>query len=512
MEEGEIYRKKEKILNWLKNPLNIYLALVLLLAFAIRLYYFVLTKGQPLWWDEAAYGSLAKNWVLHLWDNTELITSEMLIRPPLFSFLWSILMRLSIPETGIKFALEFLPSFLSVIFVYLVGKEVFGKRVAVISTFIFSVLWIHLFYTLRFLTDLPALVFFFPSIYLFLLATKHQFNYKYFAVSLFLLSLSTLMRYPNGLLFFVYLIVLILAKQFYINRFKYWLSAFFGLIPIFLFFIINLSTQGNIFPTLFKGVYTGSESVASNPLTFSIFGFIKYYLAPVSNNLVFSVFFLLFILGFLAVLFELFLGYNLISKSNRTKNYFLIILMLVAFYSFFFFYIRGGTEDRYLFPISISLCLVAGFGVDYVYRFVRKSSKFFALLLIFVLLFIGAYSQITFADNMINLKSVSYLQIRQGFEWIKANTTEDAILTGNQIQAYAAYYSERKHLEDIPKENETELLYNADYLVLHAFVPMPDYIQGYLQQNSDKWKPVKVFYFDSEQTKPALVIYKNEIK
>src|SRR3989344_5007955 len=134
---------KEKALNYLKNPYNFILVCILLFAFFIRLYYFTLTYNQPLWWDEAVYGSLARNFISHKWDGTQAINGEILIRPLLIPFLWSFLIRFGFPESGVRFILEFLPSFFSVLFVYLIGKEVFNKKAALISAFIFSALWIH---------------------------------------------------------------------------------------------------------------------------------------------------------------------------------------------------------------------------------------------------------------------------------------------------------------------------------------------------------------------------------
>ena len=145
-------KKIKDFFNWIKQPLNFSLMGVLVFAFIIRLYYFIQVGNQPLWWDELCYGSLAKNMISGAWDGTSLIIGETLIRPPFFPFIWSLLMSINFPEMASRLMLEFLPSVLSVFFVYLVGKEIFGKRVGIIASFIFSVFWIHLFYTIRFLT------------------------------------------------------------------------------------------------------------------------------------------------------------------------------------------------------------------------------------------------------------------------------------------------------------------------------------------------------------------------
>lgn len=502
MEEALLEKRKEKLkkqfFSWIKKPHNLTLLAVLLFAFVIRLYYFIKVGAQPLWWDEACYGSLAKNLISHLWDGTFIIEYETLIRPFFFPFIWSLLLRIGIPEMGIRFILEFIPSILSVFFVYLVGKEVFGKRAGIISAFIFSVLWIHLFYTVRLLTNVPALVFLFVSIYLFIKSTKSEFNFKLFSVSLILLSISTLIRYPNGIIFFVYLFMLILNRQFFIKKLKFWYSGLIGIFPVLLFFLYNFITQGNIFPALLAGKYVGASEIIAKPLAFNLLSYIPIYLK--------NIFFIFFILGIIIILFELLVGYNLIPNNKRLKNYLLLILILIGVYSFFIFYMRVA-EDRWLFATSLPICCIAGFGVDSTYKFIKKYNKYFAIALVFCILFFGAYSQIKFADNLIENKQVSYLQIRQGFEWIKENTPQESIIIGNAIQPYAIYYSERQHL-DLPKNYSSGVQDDdADYLVDHVFVPRPDYMDQYLNENKDKWNPINAFFFDSEQKQPALIIY-----
>ena len=52
---------RESIEKFLRNKHNLMLLGALLIAFVIRLYYFIQTYNQPLWWDEAEYMSMAKN-------------------------------------------------------------------------------------------------------------------------------------------------------------------------------------------------------------------------------------------------------------------------------------------------------------------------------------------------------------------------------------------------------------------------------------------------------------------
>src|SRR3989344_4909770 len=169
---------KSQIKKWLGDYENLVLLAVIIFAIFLRLYYFFLTKNQPFWWDEASYGIIAKSFISSTWDTNPLVISERIIRPLLLSFVWAGLMLVNIPEAGSRFILEIIPSIISVFFVYLIGKEIYNKRVGIISAFIFSVLWIDIFYSMRILTDTPCLTFMFASIYYFILAIKKEFWYS----------------------------------------------------------------------------------------------------------------------------------------------------------------------------------------------------------------------------------------------------------------------------------------------------------------------------------------------
>jgi 4-amino-4-deoxy-L-arabinose transferase-like glycosyltransferase len=503
MEElGEI-SKKGKLKNWLKNPYTLALIAVILFAFIIRLYYFILVGNQPLWWDEASYGSIARNFVSHIWDGTNVIKGESLIRPMLFPIIWSLLLRISLPEIGTRLLLEFIPSILSVLLIYLISKELFNRRIGLLAAFIFSVIWIHLFYSLRLLVHIPSLALVFFSIYLFFKATKSDFNFKYFSASLFALCLATLMRYPKGLTFFVYFIFLIMSKNFKITKIKFWIYGLIGMSPLIIFFIINLLTSGNIFPTLFSANYITVPGQAV-PFAFGLLNYIPIYLQ--------TTFFIFFVLGLGMALFEMVLGYNLINKEEKLRHYLFLILIIIIFYSYFIFYLRSA-EDRYFFVTTLPLSCFAALGLDMLYKLIKKYSKPLGIAVITAILIFGAYSQLAFADSIIKDKKEGFLQIKQGLEWIRDNTPQNSVIIGPGTDAYIIYYSERKYL-NLPENNlNLSLMDQADYLFEHAFTslaPQPDYLNNYLAEHSDQWKPLNAVFFDADKKQPAFIIFKNE--
>ena len=490
-----------KSVKWLKkDKLNIYLVAVMLFAIAIRLYYFFAVGNQPLWWDELCYGSLAKNLISGNWNGTALISRESFIRPMLFPLVWAVLLFLKLPESIIRFTLEIIPSILSVFFVYLIGKEIYNKKVGIIAAFIFSTLWIHLFYSMRLLTNIPAMLFLFMGVYLFLIAIKKDLNYKYFFLSLFLLSIGTVIRYTSGMFFFLFLFMLFLEKKVYLKNKNFWISGLLGISPILIFFLINLFVYGNIFPALLSGDYVNTAELTSNPIGFHLLNFIFVYLKPLT--------FAFFLLGISLIIFELSLGYNLISKSKNFRKSLFLVIYLVLFYSFFVFYMRVA-EDRWLLESSLALVIFAGYGLDFLYKYIKKYNKEIALIIILSLLVFGAYQQFTVAGPLIKQKQTSYLEMRQAFEWLKTTTPESTVILGSGIEPYAVYYAERNY-ETVP-ENESDLIQtisNSDYVLFHAFTPQSELLESYLSQNAQKVELVNAFFFDVQQQQPAVVIYK----
>ena len=84
-EDDKISAGKDKIKRWLKDRNNLIFLGILVLGIVIRLYYFNITKGQPLWWDEADYLAYAKN--LAGFDVSWIVSAK---HNSLYSFLFSL--------------------------------------------------------------------------------------------------------------------------------------------------------------------------------------------------------------------------------------------------------------------------------------------------------------------------------------------------------------------------------------------------------------------------------------
>ena len=244
------------------------------------------------------------------------------------------------------------------------------------------------------------------------------------------------------------------------------------------------------------GVYAQS-SQGQNAFAFYTLGFIPHVLQ--------NIFFILFLLGLLIVLSNLVLGYDRIRVSRSLQGDFLMIILMVLNLIFLIFYIKYA-EDRYLFECMISFIFISAIAINWVFSFVRKYNRTFAIIAVVLLLILGAYSNYQFGDNMIKTKATSYAEMKEAFTWLKANSPENSTFLGSGTSVYA-YYADRTPL--LEPDNEIGLpgvFENADYLILHAFTQQPKYFTDYLE--SKNLTIVNAFFFDAAKTQPAVIIYK----
>src|SRR3989344_6956700 len=210
MDEKDLEAKKDEIkikLNKIFKDIYFFGFLVILFfGIILRLYFLYVTKDQAHWWDTLAYGSLAKQMVYGLWTNISFLAHEHIIRPPLLPLIWSLLLRVGVSELVVNFLTQIIPSVLSIWIIYLLASRLYDKKVALISAFILAVSWIHLFYSVRIMTEAPSLFFILVSLYFFSNSFENL-ALRDFSLSILFLSLAILMRYQSGVIGFVYLVV-----------------------------------------------------------------------------------------------------------------------------------------------------------------------------------------------------------------------------------------------------------------------------------------------------------------
>jgi len=488
----------KEIKNIIGKNLKSILYVIVIFGIIIRFYFLNIAKSQAHWWDSLAYGSLAKNMIYHLWDNNPFLMHEAVIRPPLLPIIWSFLLRLGASDYTVILLTNLIPSIISIFLVYLIGKEMYGRKVGIIASIIASFSWIHIFYATRIMTDIPSMTLILASLYFFL-KSYESLQVKLWTISVGLLSLAVLFRYSHAVIAFAYIVFLVLVhKKKLIGNKKFWQGGLTGSIPIVLFIIINIFTYGSILPA-------GEEYISSAgqkaEFAWYTLGFLSHILR---SPLVW-----LFYIGIIAILYKTSISYGFILKEKETKMHIFNIIMLFTVLSFFIFGIKAS-EDRYLLGLSGILFVIPALSLSYIYNLLSKNKMELAAIVIILFLLWSAYSNIIFAQTMITDKKETYKQMKDAFTWIKYNTPEKAVVTGEWADPYSIYYAEREIQVLSENFNYTGFNLQADYVVLtglHQVSPnFVEYVNDLVSKNL--LVPVKAFFFDAEQTKPAVIIYR----
>ena len=415
--EQKINEKKEKIKAWLKDPYNLVLIGIILFAFFIRLYYFFLTKNQPLWWDESEYAAYAKT----LAGKANYSLGEQ--RLPGFPLLISIFYILGVTsEPLIKFFVAFIPSILIIFLAYLTIKEMYSdKRIALISTAIISVLWEHLFYSNRFHTENPALIFEFLAIFiLFRVYIKRQdllfFKSKNkFLVPLLigLLSFISVLFRPGNLLFIpaILLFLLIYNKEYLLKLRILFIVIGVVFLGALMFFMFPASIKSGLL----------SYYHPENPFAFNTLGVFYGFYQSVVPWLP-SILFYALLFGFGVFVFDFIIKWPLIKKIRANsenleiKSDIFNMILIVCVLFFFIFVIRPsqGYEYRWFFPLLPGMLVFTSKGIITFSEYASKllSYKKIAIIFILIILSIGIYTQIVHANKIIKIKLDSYSQVR----------------------------------------------------------------------------------------------------
>jgi len=490
-------RRKARLKDWLKDKYNLGLLLVLVFAFVIRVRYFLLTRTQTLWWDEAGYMAAAKHWAFGVPFQLEVQ------RPPLFQFLAALEFMAGFGEVFIKFSLIFLPSVFLVFVVYLLGKELFDKKVGLIAAFLTAVSWTFLFWSSRFQPDFLSMTFQVLAIvfmwkYWKKPKTKPIIYAGIFAAFGFYFKVS-------ALLVPMIFIVFILAKDRFSalkNKHYYYFSIAFllTLVPYFLWTKVVFGT--------FLAFSSGYSSTIIESIPFGWYTLNFFY------SFTEGVLFVLFLGGlFLSLRFLLYIDLLVKDKSKMLDPNIFSLLVLI-FISAFYIFAMKGAEDRWLFLWLPFIFLLIGNALTFVYRKIRVYGKNLAIIIVLGLLLFGAYSQFNHADQIIKNKLGSYEPVELSGVWMKENSVPgDIVLSRSRTQH--TYYTEREtfsyNLLDGPDELDAYIGENKPkFFVVSVFERHPEWTNLWVDENQGRLQPVKVYFADAQQTNAVLIVY--EIK
>ncbi|MFH1802108.1 MAG: hypothetical protein ABH864_01515 [archaeon] len=483
-----VEERKQKIILWLKDPLNLILLLVIIFGIGFRLYYFSITTSQPLWWDEADYMAYAKT--LAGYPTDWKVTSQ---HNSLFPFAAGALFKIGLSDISIKFILEIIPSialiFLTYHIVFLMYKN---KSLAIISTILMCVFWENIFYTMRFHLEAPALLFGFLSIYVFW--KGYERKEKFFGlnpkwaipITVILVIITYMIRRGYFLFGLFFLVYMLLTKDFRkLIKDKY---NWFALIIAFALLYIS---EKYIFAS-------GIDTVAStyyNPGPITLLAFRVFWAFYGSVSTQFSPLLYVFFIGVFVLLVNIVLSFGYWKKDTSTKVrsdlfLFLTIAVTMAYFTFYQKRITDFGEPRWYYPMLLGTFVAISRATVSIGDYLKKYYKPLGIIFIVLLLGYGCYDQVTHADFIIKNKIGSYQSVKDAGLFLKDISQEEDVIS-TRAETQTAYYSERRTvhplgiLDDYPigSENATKVLQkiadnpNINYfLVLFSEPGNPDWM------------------------------------
>lgn len=485
--------------NILKHKWLLILLIILVFAVIIRIWVFSITLNQPVWWDEGDYLTVAKKiGNNNLYPNFKLSELSNPRRPLLLPIIWGIIFKFGFGEATIRLT-QFIFSMFAVFLTYLVGKEMFNKKVGLIAGFLMSVFWLNLFFTGRLLLGLPATTFWLASVYFFWKGYVKKENKKYIWLAGLFFGFSVFTR-AASLVMIIPLLIFILMKDklnFLKNK-NLWIAVVIFLLIFSPFLIWVGINYGNPFKK-FTGVGEGRFSQLS--LNTLIQGntkeFIKFF--PTYLQIPFLIVFLIGLIYFL----DIFLGLDLLFKEEGAKlrkKIFLLMWIIVPLLFFGITTSQGSMEPRYLIYIFPAVFMILSVGLLKIYGYIKKYDKRFALVVVAIILLTGTSYQLNHASDIINFKKTSYYPIKEAALWIKEHTNmNDNIISQSAPQNM--YYSERSTYGYDWWDRRSEI--KPKYMIISAFENHPEWVYTYPEKNN--LKPVQVYMV--AENKPSLIIY-----
>lgn len=527
MDDSEIIQERKNKLSkfffsWIKDNYNKTFLALLIIAFIIRFIVFLKTMNQPLWWDGADYLVAAKRLGLNL-DIRDIWYFRRGFFWPLFSALF---FKIGFGEIGIRFS-EVLFS-IGIVFVsYFIISEMFDKKKALLVSLCLSFSWIVLFFTGRILTELPSTFFLLLSLLFFWKGYVNNSSKKYLIFFGIFYALAVLTRMQYLMFSPCFLIFVFLKDKLSIFKNK---NLWFALLSFLIIFSPQIylysSHYGNPAKDIlahYFGINLETEVGSVNERTISsVFSYIRDL--PYSLDGTFSLplkfIFILFLIGTLIFLFELFLGLDkFFSNQEIMKKIFIFLWLIIPL--LVLGYITDYVEHRYLMPVLPFLFLLVILPFDYLENLFEKKlnfSKLKSFVYIFLILFLLLIPNLIWANQLIEAKRIQYVEVKEAGEWIKQNSNITDIVISNSLPQIE-YYSERSTYPfDLGKTGDK---YKADkeefekfvdekkpkYIVISGYESQEEWASDYLQKNAEKLIPVKT-YKQGEQF--ILVIY--EIK
>ncbi|MBU1136275.1 MAG: glycosyltransferase family 39 protein [Nanoarchaeota archaeon] len=493
------------------QSLNIYkllFLLIILFLIIFRLYWFFKLGNQPLWWDEADYMNIARTWLGAGYWNLQ----DDVVRPILLPAVISLISIFTISELEEVFVRLFILfcSIVSVPLLYGIGKLFFNKRIALMSSFMLAVFWSVSFYSHRILADIPVMTLWLATIYFFFSAYFKDKSEKYFILPGILLGLAFLMKPVSSILVFAISIYLITTEKFKIFKDKkiilFFLVAFLMLIPLFFYqyFLYGSPLQFSKSSTLtneYSMSYLSLHDVVQN-----------------SIKTLYPTFSSVFIFGAILVFFNL-VSLKLFRKKSLNNKYYFLFLWLsipVLFFVKLGVTYQMGMDLRYFFIFYPAIFLISAIGLNFLYLLISQYNKYISIILITIILLFGAYQNLSYTREAINLKKDSFIQLKLAGEFINQNTNSEDIIFLIEEQAEVTYYAQRKYI-NLGYNNSEEIMselkkYKPKYFLISFFLSLGNDQRPiqFVFSNPEIFQPVQTYgpYIDPNQKIPFTTLFK----
>jgi 4-amino-4-deoxy-L-arabinose transferase-like glycosyltransferase len=480
---------------------TILLSLIILVAFILRLYYFIKFGDQALWYDEADYFLRAKVMAFQ-----ELADAPYAARKPVFMvFIWTAILKLGLGELFMKF-IQVIISTVTVYGIYLLGKEVRSKEAGLILATLLTTFYLHLFFSIRVMLDEPA---FFATVfaaYFFVKWYKSRKTKDIVWAGIFT-GLAIQIFYIPAYLLAVFFIFLLFTDRLKFFKDK---QSWYALLALGLSVLPWLIWSWLVLGDPFYGfrAYQGTGEVLVG-YDSGLDGFFK-----VIPTALFAPLFAMFVAGLVKVFLDIYVNFKQIVQ-RKTKRYDMDIFFLIWLILFPIALAIEivHVEPRYMLPAFIPAFYFIATALLFFKTIIEKNvvhkyAKQISILLVVLFLVYTSFTQVSYADDLISLKSVGFEQEKPAAAWLEENTEEDDYFVScNQqviFQAYtgrngAAFGTNIEALDQMIEENKPK------YLILDAYVG--DCAFEHPQENPEQFELVKIFFADEAEQQPVILIY-----
>lgn len=437
----------KKLKEFLKQRENQLFLLVIIAALAIRLYFFFKTYNQALWWDEADYMTIAK----HYGFGTPEIAAPWRARG--MSLIFGIFYFLGANEIFQRL-LVIVVSVAAVWLTYTLGKEFYNKKVALVAACFMSVLWSHLFWSMRFSGEVFGLVFFGLAGLFFWRGYVENKSKWYMIASGALMAYGIFLYESVGVIFAFLAVFLVVTDRFrFVKNKQFWwcmLGLVIVLIPVFIHYY---ALYGQVYPRLYhlvEGSWSSGTELDTKIATQGKWEVFKTTFTFFSNAQTYLLW-TLAILSLVGLLYfiDLFVGFDMLVKTKdlRLQKDFFVLWWVVCVLLFFGAYLATTNayfEERYIFAALPMLFIIAARGLVGIADVVDKYKKPLGTAVILVGILLAGYEQLTLANAAIENKAGSFSQERPAGDWLKEHTEPGDILFACSQVVPLVYYTERE--------------------------------------------------------------------